>query len=324
MCNREQKERQQVINANIVILQLKANLLSIFRCCQFNKDHLTKLQALECDEPSVTLHVFSGTSNPVWKINIRQLTKIKQLAYESLYQHNNVTLLSKPTTRIMGYQGFTISCSSDKPVFVHGLSPVEHLLLLGGRHYLSASVIRHVRDHVGEVMSDITHIESNNADCNHVPIVGPDTVPKYDPKSDDEGCFITRQTENNCYAYGTDIVTNTYPQPGRGSGKIWSSNTCVDMGNASVRDGLVYNGTKLPKTPPENGHFAALLIWPDTNFHWIRMDANGYWSHKPGGTPVRNKDNRGLPIVDPSKSDFSPWTQFCSYFIAQPSKLRIK
>ncbi|CAF0772597.1 unnamed protein product [Rotaria sordida] len=292
--------------------------------CQFNKDHLTKLQALECDEPSVTLHVFSGTSNPVWKINIRQLTKIKQLAYKSLYQHNNVTLLSKPTTRIMGYQGFTISCSSDKPVFVHGLSPVEHLLLLGGRHYLSASVIRHVRDHVGEVMSDITHIESNNADCNHVPIVGPDTVPKYDPKSDDEGCFITRQTENNCYAYGTDIVTNTYPQPGRGSGKIWSFNTCVDMGNASVRDGLVYNGTKLPKKPPENGHFAALLIWPDTNFHWIRMDANGYWSHKPGGTPVRNKDNRGLPIVDPSKSDFSPWTQFCSYFIAQPSKLRIK
>lgn len=48
-------------------------------------------------------------------------------------------------------------------------------------------------------------------------------------------------------------------------------NTCADMGNASIRDGLVYNGTKLPTTPPEYGHFAALLIWPDTNFHWIRM-----------------------------------------------------
>ncbi|CAF2983555.1 unnamed protein product [Rotaria sp. Silwood2] len=278
---------------------------------QFNKDHLTKLQALECDEPSITLHVFSGTPNPVWKININQLARIKKLAYESLYQNNNVTLLSKPTTRIMGYQGFTVSCSSDKHVFVHGLSPLEHLLLFGGRRYLSASVVRHVKDHVGEIMSDITRIESDNADCNHVPIVGPDTVPEYDPKTDDEGCFIKRQTDNNCYAYG------------RGSGKKWSFNTCVDMGNASVRDGLIYNGTKLPKTPPEKGHFAALLIWPDTNFHWIRMDANGYWSHKPGGTPVRNKDNRDLPIVDPSKSDFSPWTQFCSYFIAQPSKLRI-
>ncbi|CAF0990440.1 unnamed protein product [Rotaria sp. Silwood1] len=291
--------------------------------CQFTKDHLTKLQALECDEPSVTLHVFSGTRNPVWKININQLIRIKILAYESLYENNNLTLLSKPTTRVMGYQGFTVSCSSDKYVFVHGISPLEHLLLLGGRRYLSVSIVRHVKDHVGEIMSDITHVESNNADCNHVPIRGPDTVPEYDPKSDDKGCFITRQGDNNCYAYGTDIVTNTFPQPGRGSGKKWSFNTCVDMGNASVRDGLVYNGTKLPKIPPENGHFVAMLIWPDTNFHWIRMDANGYWSHKPGGTPVRNKDNRGLPIVDPSKSDFSPWTQFCSYFIAQPSKLRI-
>jgi hypothetical protein len=43
------------------------------------------------------------------------------------------------------------------------------------------------------------------------------------------------------------------------------------MGNASVRDGLVYNGTVLPTTAPESGHFAALLIWPETNFHWIRM-----------------------------------------------------
>jgi len=58
---------------------------------------------------------------------------------------------------------------------------------------------------------------------------------------------------------------------GRGSGKKWSFNTCTDMGNSSVRDGLVYNGTVLPTGPPAQGHFAALLIWPDTNFHWIRM-----------------------------------------------------
>jgi hypothetical protein len=289
---------------------------------QFTKEHLTKLQALECNEPAITLHVFSGTPNPVWKIDLKQLNKIKKAAYETLY-HNNVTLLSKPTTRVMGYQGFTISCSSDNYIFVNGLSPLEHLLLLGGRRSLSASVLRHVKDHIGEIMSDINDIKPDNADCNHVPIKGPDTVPKYDPKSDDDGCFVKKQTENNCYAYGTDIVTNTFPQPGRGSGKKWTLNTCIDMGNASVRDGLIYNGTKLPKNPPEQGHFAALLIWPDTNFHWIRMDANGYWSHKPGGTPVRNKDNRDLPITDPSKSDFSPWTQFCSYFIAQPSKLQI-
>jgi len=43
------------------------------------------------------------------------------------------------------------------------------------------------------------------------------------------------------------------------------------VGDASLHDGLVYNGTKLPKIPPEKGHFVALLIWPQMNFHWLRM-----------------------------------------------------
>jgi hypothetical protein len=291
--------------------------------CQFNEDHFKKLQALDCDEPSITLHVFSGTPNPVWKINTTQLDKIKKFADQILHHSNDLSLFSKSTTRVMGYQGFTISCSSDKYVFVNGLSPLEHLLLLGGRHYLPTTVVSHVKDHVGEIMSGITDITPVNAGCNTVPIKGPDSVPKYDPKTDDDGCFITKQTENNCYAYGTDIITNTFPQPGRGSGQKWSFNTCDDMGKSSVRDGLIYNGTVLPIAPPTTGHFAALLIWPQTNFHWIRMDANGYWSHKPGGTPVRNTDNTGSPITNPSKSDFAPWTQFCAYYVAQPSKLQI-
>lgn len=169
---------------------------------QFHQDQLTKLQALECDQPSVTLHVFSGTPDPVWTIDKQQLMKIQKAAYKTLQRNKDTTLLSKPTTRIMGYQGFTISCSSDNYVFVHGFSPVEHLILLGGRRHLSTSIIQHVRNHVGEVMSDNTDIKPVEANCNHVPIKGPDSVPKYDPNSDDDGCFISKQTENNCYAYG--------------------------------------------------------------------------------------------------------------------------
>jgi hypothetical protein len=176
---------------------------------QFTNDHLIELQALECDEPSITLHVFSGTPNPVWKLNMNQLTKIKKAAYETLKNNDNLALLNKPTTRIMGYHGFTISCSSDKYVFVNGLSPLEHLLLLGGRRYLSTSIVRHVKDHLGEIMSDTTDVESVNAGCDRVPIKGPDTVPKYDPNTDDEGCFVKKQSENNCYAYGNEDSSAT-------------------------------------------------------------------------------------------------------------------
>jgi len=178
----------------------------------------------------------------------------------------------------------------------------------------------------GVPISTITVAPVRNDPCTVPPtpnLFGPDTPPGYDPTSDDDGCFIEEQGENNCYAYGSDIITNTFPQPGRGSGQKWSANTCDDMGAAAVRDGLVYVGTTLPVGQPPAGHYVALLIWPETNFHWIRHDNTTFWSHKPGGTEVRNVDNNGQPITDPSKSDFSPWTQFCAYYVAQPSKLTI-
>ena len=171
---------------------------------QFTKDHLPQLDTLECDEPSVTLHVFSGTPNPVWKINKNELTRFKSLTRELLFHSDNQTVFHQSTTRVMGYHGFTISCSTGGSVFLHGLYPAERTLLATGHQHLSRAVIQHVRDHVGEVMSDLTTATESNADCNKVPIKGPDTVPQYDPNSDDGGCFVKKQTENNCYAYGNE------------------------------------------------------------------------------------------------------------------------
>lgn len=215
---------------NLFLVALLVGVLAL-TYGQFREEQLAILQGLDCDEPSVTLHVFSGTSDPVWKINKKQFNRIKTTANKILSQTDDFSLLSRPTTRVMGYQGFTIRCSSNQYVFVNGLSSLERLILLTGRNSLSKSVLQHVKDHVGDVMSDLTHIESINAGCNQVPIRGPDTVPKYDPQTDDDGCFVDRQTENNCYAYGkdsfslscislgdflgTDIVTNTFPQPGK-------------------------------------------------------------------------------------------------------------
>lgn len=31
----------------------------------------------------------------------------------------------------------------------------------------------------------------------------------------------------------------------------------------------------------------------DNDYHWYRKDSNGYWSHKPGVTPVVNTDASG-------------------------------
>ena len=213
----------------IVLVTCLLSLLTIVNS-QFTEEKLPQLHALACDQPSITLHVFSGTADPTWTINGKQLSKIKALTNQTLRRAANGAVFHRHTSRVMGYHGFTIRCSPENSVFIHGIFPLEQMLLRAGRRYLQASVTRHVKEHLGDVVSGITENSTNNADCNSVPIKGPDTVPKYDPNSDDSGCFVKKQSENNCYAYGkkgqrgsirqwrsflgTDIVTNSFPQPG--------------------------------------------------------------------------------------------------------------
>jgi len=208
-------------------------------------------------------------------------------------------------------------------------------LLRSANMSLPLTVVTHVRDESIRVSNLMAEFNGNPPDaiaprevgapCD-LPVRGPDNVTTYAPQTENCGYFTTHCSQNNCYNYGNDIVTDTFAQPGRGSGQKWSYNTCDDIKASAIRDGLVWVGTQLPKVNPQVGHYMALLIWPNTNFHWIRLDslpAGGWWSHKPGGTPVRNIDNNGKKINDPSIQDFSPWSQFCGYMTTVPSTARI-
>lgn len=47
----------------------------------------------------------------------------------------------------------------------------------------------------------------------------------------------------------------------------------------------------------------ALVVDPYHDFHWYRQNADGTWSHKPGGTNVRNTDNSSEIIYDPATAN---------------------
>jgi hypothetical protein len=240
----------------------------------------------------------------------------------------------------LGYRGFEIDCKDKGHFVVYNLPLLEERLLRSGER--ANSIVNSVSEHVRSEMTRLrrfraqgkaTAVTESNSASNETadaaacipPVRGSDTKTVYDPDHDVNGCFVSCCSQNNCYNYGNDIATNTFAQPGRGSGHKWSSNTCDDIRASATRDGLVWAGTSLPKQQPTKGHYVALLIWPDTNFHWIRFDSvpAGYWSHKPGQTPARNVDNNGQRITDPSKSDFSPWSQFCGYMTTVPSNSTI-
>jgi hypothetical protein len=75
------------------------------------------------------------------------------------------------------------------------------------------------------------------------------------------------------------------------------------------------------------------VVDPDNDYHWYRQDADGDWSHKPGGTKVTRKDASGHRIHRPDLADRDytkgsgtlNYEQFCTYMCVPRNKtLRLK
>ena len=123
------------------------------------------------------------------------------------------------------------------------------------------------------------------------------------------------QRRNNCYNYATNIRTDTFAQPGRGSGQRHSAHTAENVYSACLRDGLIPIRELSSRQIPSGGRYCviALVIWPGEDFHFMRMDADGLWSQKNGRGPARNYDDSNNPISDPRYCDRGPYSVFAGF-----------
>lgn len=140
------------------------------------------------------------------------------------------------------------------------------------------------------------------------------SVPPYSPAYWNDGGTV--QHTNNCYNYGNNKRTDTYAQPGRAAGAMYSMPiTCSGVYNAAIADGL----DPLPAsgTCPSGKDKVALVVAPGTDYHWYRLDSGGMWSHKPGRGQATDLDNSGNHIVNPKSADrcgkWLCYTDFCGY-----------
>lgn len=285
---------------------------------------------------TVTLQVFSGVPNPTWELTESQTRELsKRLAAL------NTRTLSKPPGIAggLGYRGFVVESSReialDPFIYIHAnvvdLARLS-LNLLDADEQLEKWLLDSARNAIdsdlrGFVKSEIAAIRQSSLaqPLGAVSSIAPSTapailaVPPYNPGKWNNDPKI--RTRNNCYNYANDVITNSFAQPGRGSGAMYSAFVCGNVGAAANRDGLQSVGTV--SGTPAQGHYVALVIWPGRDFHWYRLDVGGSWSHKPGQTPVRDTDNSGNPITDPSNCNRGPYTDFCGYHQTFPSSIRI-
>lgn len=142
-------------------------------------------------------------------------------------------------------------------------------------------------------------------------------IPAYQP--DFWNYYMEILRNNNCYNYSNNKRTDTFAQPGRAAGQKYTSLTCPAVEVAAIADGIL----KLEGDNCLNGeNKIALVVAPDFDYHWYRMDSNGYWSHKPGGTSATNLDNSGNIITNPEIADRGNYTDFCGYFCTCSSDIQ--
>jgi hypothetical protein len=145
-------------------------------------------------------------------------------------------------------------------------------------------------------------------------------APLYEPNWWNDGG--QSQWNNNCYNYATNYRTDTFAQPGLAAGAEYTALTCASVRPAAIADALI-DWPAAKNRCPKEGHLVALVIAPGWDFHWYRKGRNGYWTHKPGGTPVTNRDNSGALIPDPRMADRGPYTNFCTFMVVMHGHIKI-
>lgn len=279
----------------------------------------------------VTALMYSGRPDPSWEITEEQAENLKSI----LGEKREVTFeMSALSAGLLGYRGFLIE-SYDQEIpsrlfcfdgiidvvdqkqlnFVDKDSSLEAFLLETGSDSLSAFEKSFIE---GEISKNS---KGGAASINKSLAASFDllAVPPFDPGKWNVPAV---QRFNNCYNYANDKITNTFAQPGLGSGSMYTIFSCSDVSSAAQRDSQV--SVSSASGTPVQGHFVALVVAPNYDYHWYRLDSNGMWSHKPGQTYARNTDNAGQLISDPRTCSRLPYTDFCGFFHCIPANTNIR
>ncbi len=277
----------------------------------------------------VTLHAFSGRPDPCWVLSE---SRADELAAR-LAAGEPTTTKPSGVLGYLGFRGFSVLelDSRGRPLcnlYIHegivdpgagecslflGSREVEVLLLATADDAVAEPVREHVLQSLARVVPD--------ADIFLRPakVEGPRSraadAPRYEPRRWND--HPTIQHGSNCYAYANNQVAGDFPQPGYyARGQHLRTMDSEEIRAAACRDGLLPVFDVRTDLDPGQGWYVALAVAPGWDYHWYRQDESGRWSHKPGRAGVTDLDNSGNLILDPRQANRGPYTEFCSYLLA--------
>lgn len=167
------------------------------------------------------------------------------------------------------------------------------------------------------------------------PLTGAEPV--YEPKRWNTNTKF--KNTHNCFAYAMNVFDKrqitrcrgkkcdvSFHQPGEASGyrKFSDKNpkTCPNLIARVIGDNPTIVMSDFTSKCPQNTSKIAIIIDESDDYHFLRQDANKFWSHKPGARDVTNVDALGHRIWDPKLAYYNytdkpknelNYDVFCSY-----------
>ncbi|SHG82815.1 hypothetical protein [Streptoalloteichus hindustanus] len=294
----------------------------------------------------ITADLFSGRPNPVWEV--QDEARVRE-TLRSLRQHEDLLSEGVPAGSGLGFRGFEIESSSDELTL--GVGYASSVYLPVGRTARGARANEFAEQLIDLLYRDATAVAppselppletpiqelltaelqwaaSQGGAASLSDASGQAEQPAQQPAAPAVTCTIevapynpgfwndnaTTRRCNNCYNYASNWRTNDFAQPGLGCGSVYQSLSCDAVTRAALCDGMHHRYDCFPDSEKPRW-LVALAVGPGYDYHWYRLMKEGFWGHKPGGTNVRNVDERNRQITDPQTADRGRYTHFCGYF----------
>ncbi|XP_068755032.1 uncharacterized protein [Montipora capricornis] len=276
-------------------------------------------------ELKVTLAIYSGLPDPVWKFDSRNES------FKTIKEHlddaraKGITYRHKQMPSILGFRGFLVQPfdAEQADLIVGPETAALQKLLLDTmpqgliRDDLRKKILQAIDS--GAISAKIPDKTQSTTPQDVPRVVG--KILHYAPPLNlarwNTNCV---QPYNNCYNYANDKITNSFAQPGKASGKPITELTVAQVLAAVESDGWlkmdVPPEAPCPAAPEQPNCLVALFVAVDTDFHCMRLDNNKLWSQKLGSTAATNKDGAGKDISDPRKAvnlPYGPDYKFVSF-----------
>jgi hypothetical protein len=152
--------------------------------------------------------------------------------------------------------------------------------------------------------------------------------PSYNPD-----LFEDNRQTHNCYDYAINNTRKQDEKTHPGHTKLGNDLDGSDVHScAQMETRLGLDHPELEKIDyhlecPKGKYKIGMMVDPNEDYHFIRQDKNGNWSHKPGSSVVRNTDFSNKLMTDPTKADFNyrsnglNYTKKCGFYcVAEPHK----